>query len=693
MGIKWRNYSHSIITKLVVFIFMVLCFTGIMKAFVDVAIVNNVYFDHAVEDNYFQSQAYEEESEGLIFDLTRLIGEYKNEEHILKGGSISEEELRNEEGTIYEDFQAFSRSYNPNLSEEENYKKFKEVYAEEISQAKDKMIKNDLKEFHLLLQNLEEYEGLLYYASDGENVFTNSEKTEKEQFTAHPSYMIFEDYKRELYPKEVKENGHLYPITDSIDELDPESTVVYVAFTEQFLDQKVKEWKENKALATNALYRLIAFLGGFIVSFLYLTFTIGRRSFKEDEELHLNVIDKLYIDVNLLLCLGLMGLWVILIDGPFGHFDKITIPVTIPIAVLGLALILSLVKHVKNRTIITHTLIYRILYNLFQYFRNVYNSGSVGIKTVLLVVGYPIVVALTFFMFPITLGVAAWFAFKKVKSFHAIKEGVDKIKDGDLHHRIDVEGKGEFAGLAGNINSITDGLKKAVDSELKSERLKTELITNVSHDIRTPLTSIITYVDLLKNERDSSKIEEYVDVLDQKSKRLKTLTDDLFEAAKASSGDIPVHLEKIDIVSLITQGLGEVNDKIEALNLEVKLNHSESKVYMTADGRLLWRSIENMLSNIFKYALKGSRVYIDIEDSGSEILVIFKNISAYELNISADELMERFKRGDESRFSEGSGLGLSIAKSLIELQKGKFHIQVDGDLFKSIIYMPKHTNE
>ena len=296
-------------------------------------------------------------------------------------------------------------------------------------------------------------------------------------------------------------------------------------------------------------------------------------------------------------------------------------------------------------------------------------------------------------MFPITIGVAAWFAFKKVKSFQAIKEGVEKIKDGDLHHRIDVEGKGEFARLAGNINSITDGLKKAVDSELKSERLKTELITNVSHDIRTPLTSIITYVDLLKNEKDPSKIEEYVDVLDQKSKRLKTLTDDLFEAAKASSGDIPVHLEKIDIVSLITQGLGEVNDKIEALNLEIKLNHPVGKVYMTADGRLLWRSIENMLSNIFKYTLKGSRVYIDIEDSGSEILVTFKNISAYELNISADELMERFKRGDESRFSEGSGLGLSIAKSLIELQKGKFHIQVDGDLFKSIIYMPKHTNE
>jgi signal transduction histidine kinase len=317
----------------------------------------------------------------------------------------------------------------------------------------------------------------------------------------------------------------------------------------------------------------------------------------------------------------------------------------------------------------------------------------VAVKTVLIVIGYPVVVALTFFMFPITLGIAAWFAFKRVKSFIAIKEGVERIKDGDIHHSIDVGGKGEFARLAANINSITDGLKKAVDSELKSERLKTELITNVSHDIRTPLTSIITYVDLLKNENDPSKAGEYIEVLDQKSKRLKMLTDDLFEAAKASSGNIPVQLDRIDIVSLITQGLGEVNDKIEDSNLEFRFNHPMDKVYIIADGKLLWRSIENVLSNIFKYALKGSRVYIDIEELGSEILLTFKNISAYELNISADELMERFKRGDDSRASQGSGLGLSIAKSLIDIQKGKFTIQVDGDLFKSMIYMPKHSND
>jgi signal transduction histidine kinase len=352
-----------------------------------------------------------------------------------------------------------------------------------------------------------------------------------------------------------------------------------------------------------------------------------------------------------------------------------------------------MVRHFKNRTFFKHTLIYQLIKGLIQFVRNVYDSGNVGVKTVLIVIGYPLLIALTFFMFPITIGIAAWFALKKVKSFKAIKDGVERIKNGEIHHSIEIGGKGEFANLAANINSITDGLKNAVDNELKSERLKTELITNVSHDIRTPLTSIITYVDLLKKEKDLSKIAEYTEVLDQKSKRLKFLTDDLFEAAKASSGNIPVHVEKIDIVSLITQGLGEVSEKIEELDLEFRFNHPNDKVYVTADGKLLWRSIENVLSNIFKYALKGSRVYIHIEELEKEILLTFKNISAYELNISADELMERFKRGDESRSSQGSGLGLSIAESLIDIQKGKFMIQIDGDLFKSIIHIPKHNKE
>jgi signal transduction histidine kinase len=676
------------IAKIIVFILVVFFFTGAIKAFVEGEVQTDGAFNSVTEESYLESQSFIQESENLIGDLTRLLDEYKNEEHILNGGSVSEDELSAiEQSLFYDSFQT-SSSYNPNLSEEENVQKFKEEYADQIQQAKDQAIKDDLKDYHRILQNIEEYKEPLFYASDGTNVFSNTTMSDKEQFAKYPAYLLFEDYRSEFYPKKWKQSGYVYRITDHIETLDPENSVVYVAFTKPFLDSNIQEWEENKSTATNHLYHLIGYLLGLILSFLYLILLIGRKSFK-DQEVHLQFVDKLYTDINILLCIGIMTFWIALVDNLFEHINQLIILITFPIATAGLVLVLSLFKHLKNRTFFKHSLIYRILYHIVVFIKNVYDSGSIGIKTVLIVIGYPLLIAATFFMFPITIGVAAWFAFKKVQSFGAIQEGVDTIKAGDLHHRIEVAGKGEFSKLASNINSISEGLEKAVEGELKSERLKTELITNVSHDIRTPLTSIITYVDLLKNERDPEKIDEYVGILDQKSQRLKVLTDDLFDAAKASSGSMPVHLEEIDIESLLTQGLGEVNDKIQASELEFKIRQPEDKIFIKADGKLLWRSIENLLSNIFNYAMQGSRVYIDIEDIGNEVLITFKNISAFELNITADELMERFTRGDESRTSQGSGLGLSIAKSLIELQKGRFTIQIDGDLFKAMIYMPK----
>ncbi|WP_430789712.1 histidine kinase dimerization/phospho-acceptor domain-containing protein [Virgibacillus flavescens] len=686
-----KKYSHSIITKIVVLIIAVLCVMGIMKSFINGEIVNDGDFSSVVDDHYFESRSFVQESENLIGTLTTLIEEYKNEEYIKSGGTIDEDEWKDEEENLLLDYQHHSNSYNPALSREKNYETFKQEYAAEISQAKDRMIQEDLEDFYFLMQRLEDYEAPLFYASDGENVFSNTKLTDKEQFKSYPSYMIAEDYQREFFPNKVEQNEYLYRITDHLNELNPENTVMYLAFTEETLNAQIEEWESNKAIATKNLYYIAWFLLGFILSFVYLVLVTGRKSFK-DHDVHLYAANKLYNDINIAACIFLILLWGTWMAEVSNKIDLFFFPITFPIVTIGLLLILSLVKHVKNKTLIKHTLFFSIIYTLVKFVGDVYRSGSTGVKTVLIVIGYPLLIALTFFIFPITIGIAAWFAYKKVKSFKALQDGVETIKDGNIHHRIEVNGKGEFAGLASDINSITDGLKKAVDNELKSERLKTELITNVSHDIRTPLTSIITYVDLLKNDKDSAKTDGYIEVLDRKSKRLKLLTDDLFEAAKATSGNIPVSLEKIDIVSLITQGLGEVNDKVAVMDLDFKVNHPNEKVYVTADGKLLWRSIENLLSNIFNYALEGSRVYIDIVDLGDEILITFKNISATELNITADELMERFKRGDESRTSQGSGLGLSIAGNLIEIQKGKFDIHVDGDLFKARIYLPKHQS-
>ena len=236
---------------------------------------------------------------------------------------------------------------------------------------------------------------------------------------------------------------------------------------------------------------------------------------------------------------------------------------------------------------------------------------------------------------------------------------------------------------AENLNAIGTGMTKAVEQRMKSERLKTELITNVSHDIKTPLTSIVNYVDLLEKEDLPEKATEYLAVLDRQSKRLKKLTEDLVEASKASTGNVAVRLTPILVNEIVHQAIGDYDERLTAGKLEVVVSTYEGNLNALADGRLLWRVLDNLLSNVCKYALAGTRVYIDLISRNDRVVVSMKNISRDPLNVNADELMERFVRGDSSRHTEGSGLGLNIAKSLMELMGGTFALSVDGDLFKA----------
>lgn len=241
---------------------------------------------------------------------------------------------------------------------------------------------------------------------------------------------------------------------------------------------------------------------------------------------------------------------------------------------------------------------------------------------------------------------------------------------------------------------ISNGLSDAVNEQVKAERLKADLITNVSHDIKTPLTSIISYVDLLKREQiDNPRIQGYLDVLDQKSHRLKTLTEDLVEASKASSGNINIEFSRLDLNELTQQAVGEFEDKFHVRKLEVICSMPEHPVLISADGRRLWRVLENLLNNACKYAMEASRIYIEVNETDETACVTIKNISEAPLNISPDELTERFVRGDVSRTTEGSGLGLSIAKSLTVLMKGKLSIAIDGDLYKASVSFPKLNEE
>lgn len=359
----------------------------------------------------------------------------------------------------------------------------------------------------------------------------------------------------------------------------------------------------------------------------------------------------------------------------------------------------------KEKSVIRNTVVCRVIRFLVRHIKRLSRYAitltrqlPMVWKTVLVLAGLSLAELIGLMLFVDTPGMLLllWLAEKAVLipvillaviNLKKLQAGGQKLAEGDLNYQIDTSQMiYDFKRHAENLNSIRLGMSKAVDERMKSERFKTELITNVSHDIKTPLTSVINYVDLLKKENpEGEKVREYLEVLDRQSSRLKKLIEDLVEASKASSGSLTVHLCPCYVSIILTQAIGEYQEKLTQSGLELIVKQPEQSVQIMADGRRLWRVFDNLLNNICKYAMPGSRVYLTLEQSGNTAVITFKNISKYELDISGDELMERFVRGDKSRNTEGSGLGLSIAKSLTELQQGSFDIQIDGDLFKAVL--------
>ena len=274
--------------------------------------------------------------------------------------------------------------------------------------------------------------------------------------------------------------------------------------------------------------------------------------------------------------------------------------------------------------------------------------------------------------------------------FGAIVTGARKMAAGDLEYKIPTERLfGSFRDCAERLNALSETTMQAVQSQVRSERMKTELITNVSHDIKTPLTSIINFVDLMGRPHSKEDDQQYLEVLSRQSAQLKKLIEDLMELSKASSGNIQAHITTLDVSESVNQALGEFSDKLEKMNLTPVFHSPEKAVLIAADGRLTWRVLSNLLSNAVKYATPGTRVYVDITECDDNVQLAIKNISREELRLSAEDLLERFVRGDASRNREGSGLGLNIAKSLMEVQKGSLHLTLDGDLFKVTLTFPK----
>lgn len=451
-----------------------------------------------------------------------------------------------------------------------------------------------------------------------------------------------------------------------------------------------------------------------LIGMVWLTVTAGRRP--EDEEIHLNGFDRWYTEIA---AGAVIGIWLagtiilgtLIANSSLGYsYAVVTVIVTCLICgtyTMAWFLIgyLSLVRRIKAGTLWKNSLIRTVLKwigkcsgKLADFVRAFSRNTAEKIKVLLvggaflflqfLIIGCVFSGAGVFLLALMAVDVAVMiFAIRKADGQDRIMDGLKKISDGELQYKIKTDTlTGKQKVMAEYINNIGGGLDAAVENSLKKERMQTELITNVSHDLKTPLTSIINYVDLMKRENPTDpKIQEYLRILDEKSQRLKVLTEDVVEASKASTGNIKLEMNDIDFVEMVQQVIGEFEEKFQEKNLTMMVHFTDEPSIIYADGQRMWRVLENVFGNVVKYAMEGTRVYAEISNRNKKVTFSLKNISAQPLNISADELTERFIRGDVARNTEGSGLGLSIAKSLTELQGGEFKLYLDGDLFKVMI--------
>ncbi len=451
-----------------------------------------------------------------------------------------------------------------------------------------------------------------------------------------------------------------------------------------------------------------------LIGMVWLTVTAGRKP--KDEEIHLNGFDRWYTEIA---AGAVIGIWLagtiisgtLIANSSLGYSHAVvTVIVTCLICgtyTMAWFLIgyLSLVRRIKAGTLWKNSLIRTVLKwigkcsgKLADFARAFSRNTAEKVKVLLvggaflflqfLIIGCVFSGAGVFLLALMAVDVAVMiFAIRKADGQDRIMDGLKKISDGELQYKIKTDTlTGKQKVMAEYINNIGSGLDAAVENSLKKERMQTELITNVSHDLKTPLTSIINYVDLMKRENPTDpKIQEYLRILDEKSQRLKVLTEDVVEASKASTGNIKLEMNDIDFVEMVQQVIGEFEEKFQEKNLTMMVHFTDEPSIIYADGQRMWRVLENVFGNVVKYAMEGTRVYAEISNRNKKVTFSLKNISAQPLNISADELTERFIRGDVARNTEGSGLGLSIAKSLTELQGGEFKLYLDGDLFKVMI--------
>ena len=568
-----------------------------------------------------------------------------------------------------------------------------------------------------------------YYVKWNDTVFTNcGASSEQELMTAEFYRLATRDEKGNNEIVSSQNRYYSYPLLDELSLYDKTtSIVVCTSIKEEYANECKVIWDRQTTIINETFTSTIIYVIFALILFIYLLCVCGKNKDGEHKSMWL---DNIWTEVHLVamggIGFGAVVLCVILLDEFYtGHFplNMMNMVVGISAAITSAVVItslLSIIRNIKCKRFVESSIIVRVirwcfkifvkvlvwLRNGFVRYRNLLFktlSKKTGVILISMLFAYTALIGLfgiftleagnLFWIFVgiALFGFASFFIAHRSKDIDEIKKGVSEVRNGNVAYKIPELKSEDMKALATNINDIAKGLDESVSAKVKAERMKTELITNVSHDLKTPLTSIISYTELLANvEGLPEEAKDYAQIIANKSDRLKTLTQDLFDISKVQSGNESVVLEKLDVSLLINQSLGEHDNEIKKSELPFCVN-APKELYISADGRKMSRVISNLISNILKYTMKNTRVFISAYEENGEVVMEFKNIASYPMDFNTDEIVGRFVRGDESRTQEGNGLGLAIAKSYTEICNGKFEIVLDGDMFKAILKFRKYS--
>ena len=671
-----ENVKESILLKFLCYILIPIMIFVLAISIIDVSITSQ-YGEMGGPEEYIETEEFGQEYLLTLVYNVRNITKGKTEEQA--NPNISEEELHYDYYNEIEDdsyeYPVYYQVINYNSTSISNYINYIIIDEENGNMFTNIRSSNYIEEINKLKNEKKNW------TYEDENISTNINTINKEsaKYIISPYYSI--------------DNLQGYKIYSNIDP----SSLSYS--NSLYVQQAVYNiFKEHQNLPT---YLIPISAISLIVMIVYLIWATGHEKGKEG--IVLNSLDKISYEIITTVIIFIIGMMMSFAIASIETQipQKILMSVFLLCYLIGYAclavLVSTTIRRLKAKQFIRSFLIYKICVWMKRAIKKIFikmtDKKNANRKITIIYWGFVIISMILSSMTSSGIGLLLlvgfwiWAYYKLIqynKKIQKINEALKNIYEGNPNVKLNEEElEGTLKIMAKYINDIAGGFTNAIEQSLKSERLKTELITNVSHDIKTPLTSIINYVDLLKKEDiNNAQIEQYIAILDKKSQRLKKLIEDLVEASKVSSGNVKLNIETIDLKELLNQTVGEFEDKLERKKLKLEMDLPNENVLIKADNRYLYRVIENVFSNISKYALENSRVYIKLYEENKSVKLEIKNISKDKLNISAEELMQRFVRGDKSRYTEGSGLGLSIAQSLTEMQGGEFKIDIDGDLFK-----------